>query len=214
MTRPSPSSAWCALGLLCVILASGCTVFSGVASDAHPRAITATSAKLGAGTERLESSAQSNGESPSNVIFLVDDRSRLIVPVTREIGEPVNRDRVLRELFESQPTVADQAKGLVSVIPGDVRLLQSRSAGGVITIELNKNLGLGGEELSLAAAQIVFTATQNAPESASVQIVINGEVRDLRTAKGTSVQTATRSDFSIFEPQATPSAQPVPSTTR
>ena len=194
------------VGLLLGALASGCTTFSGVAGNKNARAITPAPPPIGSVPPGAERSPQTNDESKSSVIFLVNETTRDIVPVTRDIGEPVNSDSILRELFEKRPTTSERAKGLVNIIPRDVRLLESRrvdgrESGDVIVIALSKSLGLSGEELSLATAQIVYTTTQSAPQSDSVRFLIDGEFRDLRTANGTRVCKATREDFPSSERQ-------------
>jgi spore germination protein GerM len=116
-----------------------------------------------AGTNRIYLLAPRDGEEPQRL------RS-----VLRDV--PGSATSILGSLFAG-PNAAERAEQLDTAIPADAQVLSTRTAGQVLTVDMNDVFEqLTPEGLRLAVGQIVTTATE-IPGIASVQLRIDGEQR-------------------------------------
>ena len=187
------------LVVLLLPLAAACTVFEGVRADQSARVATSDRVSPRLTADRVPSTTVLAGDNyQPKYNYLVNDREHVIKPVLREIPEPVNLDSILRALLDRRPSKEETDQHLVSAIPSDIQLVETRQQGDVITIVLSRTLGLNGNEASLAWAQLVYTATQQDPQG-SVKIVVNRAEVDIRGSDSKSVKVATRADFRALE---------------
>jgi hypothetical protein len=200
----SQSTLWKLLGaLLAVAALAGC----GIARDGEPRAIdkesvpvdlllptTAPPTTLGRDVPQKEAS-----------MFLVDERERKVVPVTRSIPIPVNTQQILRQLIGLRPTDEDSAEGLSNVITRQTRLLRVETEGTdqpTVSIDLDTFFpGLTSEEVTLAIAQMVYTVNADTP-GAEVQFLVRGRPQEIRTAEGKSKEVVSCADFAKLGQEA------------
>jgi hypothetical protein len=197
----------------------------GITHDAAPRVIdtdnvpvelllptTAPPTTLGADVPQKEA-----------LMYLVDERERSVVPVTRQVPTPVNTQQILRGLIAARPSDEETAKGLSNVITRQTRLLgvTEESGGSLVTIDLDSFFpGLTSEEVTLATAQMVYTLTarRSLDTPVRVQVLVRGQPQEVRTAEGRSKTVVSCEDFADLGPAAScktaiiTGTPPVPST--
>jgi len=187
-----------------VTIAAGC----GIDPDAGPRAVPPDQrAQLGAVEQEA---GQSTGD--SRVFLVADDGSgRVLRSVRRDVPEtPID---VLQALIDG-PNREETEVGMVSALPGDVRVLSARQVAGTLNVDLSPEiLALQTSALSFAVAQIVFTAVELDGVRA-VRLRVDGESRAW-PAGGGELTTAplTVYDFPDYAESAQPAYPAVPTET-
>jgi hypothetical protein len=196
----NPATRWIRLivgAVLCAVLAVGCTI----EPDAVPRDVATEDRGLLLTDAAVGAAATGDGR-----IYLVSPsepgQQRLLRSVQRDVlARP---DALLGVLFNG-PSQGELNARLVTAIPSGTTLLSTRSAGNVLFVDVSEEITeLTGEALTLAVAQIVFTAS----EVLGVQVVrlrVNGE--DQAWPKGDGQ--ARQGDLRVFDyPGFAESAQP------
>jgi spore germination protein GerM len=111
------------------------------------------------------------------------------------------------------PTPAEQAQGLLTSIPADTVLIDTKldDASGELTIDLSRSLfDIQGQELRNAFAQLVWTAT-DVPGVRSVRFLVAGNEYRVPDENGIEQPGAvTRANYASLAP--TPVTTTVPST--
>lgn len=155
----APTSA-----VLVALLLAAC----GVPVDDAPRALPSTAVAA-------TTAAAVPGSAASAVVWLVrDDR---ITPRRTPVPPPGDPEAALRALLERLPAAPGRAR---SAIPAGTRLLSVVTESGVATLDLSPEFAAtGGDELRLAVAQVVFTATEPGGGITGVRLRIEGEPVDV-----------------------------------
>ena len=198
--RRNPTSAVAALiGLAIAIIVSAC----GIPTDGQARAIDRQA--LPSGLIATPTTVASSGLSTLDIpvsLYLVGASYRdggNLVEVPSKIGDVVDGAdlprRVIEQLISQEPQDRN-GSNLTNAIPSSVQLLNASLDSDVLTVDLSN---LGTIELTrqrLAAAQIVFTAT-NLPGINSVRFFIDGQASAVPLASGSSTpgQAITRDDY-------------------
>jgi len=110
------------------------------------------------------------------------EKSGTLVPVRRQLHasqvfpSPAEKIRFALEELIKGPTQQEQDAGLVSMVPSETRVLGVRNETGVVYVDFDQNVEMGGgiTDMRMRLAQIVYTATQLDPVS-KVRILINGK---------------------------------------
>lgn len=90
-------------------------------------------------------------------LYLVDHG--VIVPVTRNLPEPVDVTTVLESLLDGT-TAPEERRGLRTSIPPGTRVLDVEENGSTARLDLSEDFAaVGGEEELLAVAQVVLSIT-------------------------------------------------------
>lgn len=90
-------------------------------------------------------------------LYLVDEG--VIVPVTRDLPEPVDEVAVLESLLDGT-TDPEERRGLRTSIPVGTRVLDAERNGSTVRLDLSSDFAaVGGEEELLAVAQVVLSVT-------------------------------------------------------
>lgn len=196
--------AWAAILIGC-LAATSCAVSGLVTAEEASRAVQfdqeTDDALLGTGAQPTIAPVGSSAK--SRRIYLVDQDDRVLVALDRAIAEPVNTDRVLRALFETRPSSEELHMGLVNIIPRDVTLRDLHTSGDLIVVNLDR-WPLTSQDSMLALAQIVFTATQDAPK-ATIKITVEGKPLPLLSEDGRERDVVGRIDFPNLDKSARPS---------
>jgi hypothetical protein len=102
-----------------------------------------------------------------NVYFL---RNEGVALAHRTVPATTATSRAALEQLLAGPSTAERGIGMGTAIPADTRLVDIDVAGGIATVELSTEFGLGGGTLSMTArlAQVVYTLTQFPTVSAVV----------------------------------------------
>lgn len=131
-------------------------------------------------------------------IFLVAP-SQHLTAVTREVQIPANLNEILTALLDG-PTAAESAAGLQSFLTGTRTKVTASVAGGIATVDFTANpVQVVGPDQTLAIAQVVFTATQQAGVT-GVDFQIAGQPIEVPTASG--IQVPGPVDRTSYAPQA------------
>ena len=121
----------------------------GIPLDDQPRAIAAVGAEAARPTP-----STAPGGSAAYVYLATDDH---LVPVEHEVGGGTVAERITA-LLALEPTALETS----SQVPGGTRLLGVERSASIVTIDLSKEFdNLQGVARRLAAAQLVFTATES-----------------------------------------------------
>ncbi len=97
------------------------------------------------------------GELSTATLYLVSGEK--LVRVTRDLPDPAELDQVLESLFEGT-TAPEERANLRSAVPPGTSLIDLLVDGDTVLIDLDPAFAsVGGEEETLAVAQIVLTAT-------------------------------------------------------
>jgi spore germination protein GerM len=187
-------------------LTAGC----GLSANSEPRVIASNDLP----TELRDPSPSSSttlGQSPATasvfVYFLVQqDGAARLVAVPREVKDATRpRDRLAALLVP--PTPAEQAQGLLTSIPADTVLIETKldDTTGVLTIDLSRSLfDIQGQELRNAFAQLVWTATDVAGVH-QVRFLVAGQEYRVPDQDGIEQPGAvTRADYATLTPTAPP----------
>jgi hypothetical protein len=177
------------------VLLAGC----GVATDEGPRALrradvpfdllepdaTATSTTLVAVTTEVP-------------VYLVG--SERLAVVRRLVEPPPSLFRAIETLLAG-PTAEEAAAGLRSAVSNQTRVLSVRVQSGVASLDLSGEFAtIGGQELILAVAQLVYTATA-AQGVLGVRLSLDGESVEIPRRDGTlTKEPVGRSDYSGLAP--------------
>lgn len=196
-------SRWSRLAALAAVAVSVLAVSAcGIAHDAAPRVLdtdnvpvellqptTAPPTTLGADVPQKDA-----------LVYLVDERARMVEPVTRPVPTPINTQQILRQLIAARPTDEETSEGLSNVITRQTRLLgvTEENGGSMVTIDLESFFpGLTSEEVTLATAQMVYTLTarRSLGTPVQMQVLVRGRAQELRTAEGRSKTVVSCADF-------------------
>ncbi|MGA1722316.1 MAG: GerMN domain-containing protein [Ilumatobacteraceae bacterium] len=144
-------------------LVTGC----GIRPDAAPRDIPIEDRSLPASP--ISAAGASGGN--ARIYLLTPTEPRQVRSVTRSTG---TRDDLLAALVAG-PTDGELSLPLSSALPAELEVLSTRSVGSVLYVDLSSAIAeLSGSGLTLAVAQIVFTATDIAGVDA-VQLTVDGQ---------------------------------------
>ncbi|HPJ40333.1 MAG TPA: GerMN domain-containing protein [Spirochaetota bacterium] len=124
------------------------------------------------------------------IYFLrVDENSghTSLVPVTRKVSGEDLLNESLQTLIKG-PTRSEENRGLLSAVPGGLRLRSVRTRGSMALLDFNSAIehGATGSILISRIDQIVYTATQF-PNITSVVITINGTRKHFIGSDGLSI---------------------------
>ncbi len=133
-------------------------------------------------------------------IFLVAP-TQTLVAVQRDIALPANLTQILTALLGG-PTAAESAAGYQSFLTGTHVRVSATVTAGIATVDFTSNpVQVVGPDQTLAIAQVVFTATQQAGVT-GVDFQIAGQPIEVPTASG--VQVPGPVDRTAYAPQAPP----------
>ncbi len=189
-----------AVALVLAAVAAGC----GLSENDEPRVISAADLP----TELVDpspSSSTTKAPSPTTtsvpVYYLVQqDGVPRLVAVAREVADPTRpRDRLAALLVP--PTPDEQAAGILTSIPADTVLIDTKLKGDEVVIDLSRSLfDVQGEELRNAFAQMVWTATE-VEGVRRVRFLVDGEEFRVPDAGGIEQPGAVqRSDYVTLAP--------------
>ncbi len=146
----------CALALA----ASGC----GIPTDRPPTAIAKADVPFNLGqavTSTTVKPTTSPGVAVPETIFLVAPSQHLFA-VTRDVAVPATLTQVLTALLDG-PTSVESAFGLQSFLSGTRTTVKATVTAGIATVDFSVNpVTVVGPDQTLAIAQVVFTATEQA----------------------------------------------------
>jgi len=164
-------------------LAVGC----GAPTDDQPRALSAVPADLLAANP-VTTTVTSPPGSTSQVAVYFFGAERL-VQVQRLVEYPATVEKLVRQLF-SGPREDEIRRGLRSLVNHGTTVLSASTDAGIATIDLNgaPAEGDGIEEVTMALAQIVYTATSLAGVI-GVQFTRNGQKLSVPTSDGSKTFT-------------------------
>jgi len=149
--------------VVAMALVTGC----GIRPDAAPRDIPIEDRSLPASP--ISAAGASGGD--ARIYLLTPTDPRQVRSVTRSTG---TRDDLLAALVAG-PTDSELSLPLSSALPAELEVLSTRSVGSVLYVDLSSAIAeLSGSGLTLAVAQIVFTATDIAGVDA-VQLTVDGQ---------------------------------------
>jgi len=118
-------------------------------------------------------------------IFLVAP-NQTVTAVSRDVGVPANLTDILSALLEG-PTDAESRFGLQSFLTGSRTRVTATVANGIATVDFTSNpVQVVGPDQTLAIAQVVYTATQQAGVT-GVIFQIAGQTIGVPTAGGAQV---------------------------
>ena len=147
-------------------------------------------------------------------VYLIQNNQ--LSPVSREVPVDLRVNDLIDQLA-ALPSEAESEQGLTSAVPNLTTLVATPPPigdDGVATIDLNAGSldTLGGDELRLALAQIVWTFTESGSID-GVVIQIEGESRPWPTSEGDVEGVLTRDAYRTFAPgfvEPTPEPTPTP----
>jgi hypothetical protein len=156
---------------LALALAAAVSVGCTIAPDASPRDVPAEERTLLV-SEALEG-AETAGDARIYLVAPADsNQQRQLRSVQRD--SVLLPDAVLRTLFNG-PNQSELDSRLVTQIPSRTQLLSTRLVGETLFVDISEEiLELTGEALTLAVAQIVFTASE-IPGVQTIRLRVNGE---------------------------------------
>ncbi len=162
-------------------LSAGVLSACGISSDNGPRNVPpADQQQLRVTTDRSAGAATGT----ARVYLLAPEgagQSQALQAVARDVTE--NASEVIGELFAG-PNAEEIVGQLRTALPTGLQLLSSTRRGGVLRVDVSKELGeLSGEALVAAVAQIVFTASGLVGVQ-SVKILIDGTEQQLPAGNG------------------------------
>jgi len=199
------------LGLSALVLA---TTACGIPSDDEPRAIAdgAIDEQVAGPNDTTPSAPASNTATTERIIYLVAGSApgeRLVaasVPVELPNNAALLPRIVLDQLIRTRPSEVGLAGQATNQLPSDVTVLDAvLQSDGVLDLNLS-SLGIVGESLKLAMAQIVFTATDLTSVN-GVRVSIDGSPAAVPVELG-SVDPGTvitKADYPTLNPDNPPS---------
>jgi spore germination protein GerM len=136
-------------------------------------------------------------------VFFVDRQSGQprLAPTEREVTQPSDSHARIEALLKQRPSDAEVKAGVTSSIPSGVSVSAVRAMDGGVEIDLSDFLGVNGEELVIAFAQLVYTATEQKGVN-TVQFAVAGKPINAIVADGQEKQLLSRSDYAPLRPQA------------
>jgi len=167
--------------LVAVVVLASTLSACGISSDDSPRNVSpANQQRLGVATDRIAGAATGT----ARVYLLAPEsagQSQSLQGVARDVTE--SPTEVIRELLAG-PNAQEVVGQLRTALPAGLQLLSATRRGGVLRIDVSKELGeLSGEALVTAVAQLVFTASE-LDGVQSVKILIDGIDQRLPAGNG------------------------------
>lgn len=189
-----------------MVLVTAC----GVATDGGPRALQREDVPFDLLAPPTTASNTTVVAVTTEVPVYLVGPERLAV-VRRLVEPPPSLFRAIETLLAG-PTPEEATAGLRSAISNQTRVLSVRVQSGVATLDLSGEFAtIGGQELILAVAQLVYTAT-SAQGVLGVRLTLNGKAVEVPRRDGTLTHDAVGpADYSGLAPLA---AAPSPPTTR
>jgi hypothetical protein len=110
-----------------------------------------------------------------------------LVPVSRTVSAGIPLKETIEKLI-SGPSSAEKRRGILTALPGNIRVNRVSIKGKSATIDFNSALGQGGGANILISRldQVIYTATQF-DDIATVYITINGKQRKTLGGEGLSI---------------------------
>jgi hypothetical protein len=197
------------LSLVVVTVAVLGTAACGIPSDDSPRAIPEAAVPQEAREPRGQTPGTTvpPGTAQVETIYLVggSETEPRLQPVNVSVPGPVDpaqrARRVIEQLVSTRPEDVNMDGVVTNQLPSNVTVLDATlQTDGVLDLNLSE-LGVQGQRLRLAMAQIVFTATE-LPNVTSVRVAFDGQPLAVPTDSGSvSAGTAvSRSDYSGLDP--------------
>lgn len=170
-----------------LFVASACSI----APDSEPRDVASEERDL-----LLAGTATADEASGEALVYLVapnePGQQRQLRSVQRDV--PTTADAVLGALLTG-PSQGELDSRFVSALPAETRLLSARRAGNILFVDISDEINdLTGEALTLAVAQIVFTAAE-LPGVQVVRLRVNGDDQAWPRGEGQSRQ----GDLRVFD---------------
>ncbi|MHB1518868.1 MAG: GerMN domain-containing protein [Acidimicrobiales bacterium] len=192
---------WRLAAIVVIVMSAPALVGCGIPTGGSPTVISKDNVPFG--LLKPVPAASTNTTVPHAVtvpesIFLVAP-SQHLVAVTRDIEVPASLGQILGALLDG-PTQAEATAGLQSFLTGTKVQVTTSLAGGVATVDFSANpIQVVGPDQTLAIAQVVFTATQQAGVN-GVVFEIEGHPISVPTAAGAQVSTPV--NRTNYQPQA------------
>lgn len=190
---PRGSRARVRLGLVATVVVASTTLSSAcsIAPDSAPRDIASEDRDL-----LISGTATADEASGEALVYLVapnePGQQRQLRSVQRDVA--ATPEAVLDALFTG-PSQGELDSRFVSAVPAETRLLSARRAGNILFVDISGEINdLTGEALSLAVAQIVFTASE-LPGVQVVRLRVNGDDQAWPRGEGQSRQ----GDLRVFD---------------
>jgi spore germination protein GerM len=122
---------------------------------------------------------------PVKVFFL--NSGNQLEPAARVVASPAPLSSILTAMLAG-PTSAEVANGVLTAIPGNVRVLSTTTQGSVVTVNMNTAFGqITGNNTELAVAQIVATVATENGLATGVIFEIDGQRTQVPIANGSQV---------------------------
>jgi len=162
-------------------LAAGALSACGISSDDGPRNVPpADQQQLRVATDRSAGAATGT----ARIYLLAPEgagQSQALQAVARDVTE--NASEVIGELLAG-PNAEEIVGQFRTALPAGLQLLSATRRGGVLRVDVSKELGeLAGDALVAAVAQLVFTASE-LDGVQSVKILIDGADQQLPAGNG------------------------------
>jgi spore germination protein GerM len=178
-----------AVSVVVALLGAGC----GFPTDAEPRALPAGGAPDGIleGKPVTTTVTTPPGSSTQVAVFLfapVPAGGVRLVPVQRLVPAPATVEKVVSALFRG-PTDEEIARGLRTATNPRAAVVGAPVKLGIAAMDLAGNVavGAGTEQVAMALAQIVYTAT-NLGGVVGLTFTIDGKKREVPQSDGTQTQ--------------------------
>ncbi len=194
---------WGALLAALVLVLGAC----GVSEDDEPRAIPIENVPF----DLVDPNVTDSTTAPASpltetvpVYFISRGSGQpLLAPTEREVKDAQEPLARIEALLEQRPDEAETAAGLTSSIPSETKLLSvDINSDGVVSIDLSSDLlAVSGQELVLAFAQLVYSATEITGIS-RVQFKVDGKATNALDANGQERPVVSRSDYDAVRPAA------------
>jgi spore germination protein GerM len=147
-----------AVGVVAVAAAAGLTG-CGLGAQSSPQALDPKNVPYGLLAPASSPRTSVPGLIMAQVTIYLEGANEHLVPVHREVAWPASLAAILNQLVEG-PTGRESSRGLVSPASSVGPLGVGPVHNGVVPLELPVSFeNLGGEDQTVAAAQIVFTVT-------------------------------------------------------
>jgi spore germination protein GerM len=124
-----------------------------------------------------------------------------LVATDREVTQPADGHARIEALLKQRPSDLEVKDGVTSSIPSGVTVTAVRPVTGGVEIDLSDFLGVNGEELVIAFAQLVYTASEQKGVN-TVQFAVDGKPINAIVADGQEKQVLSRSDYAPLRPQS------------
>jgi sporulation and spore germination protein len=183
-------------GLVALTVLAGC----GLPDDDEPRLVAAEDAPLDLAPSTVPAAGAGVGDDSVAVFFINQDTGRLAA-VGRPVPEPTPQAAIEQLLLGKAP---DDPAALVSSIPPGTMLLDSRTEGETLILDLGPVgegglQGVAGQAQVQAFAQLVRTAT-GLSGIGDVRFLVGGVPIDAATEAGPSSEPVGRDDYPLLSP--------------